>query len=494
MGELSRVSRRTVLRWGALGLVAPALTPLSRQLLGFASSNDENVVLQWNAALLQAIRTSPPRPPVVARQLAVVQTSMFDAWAAYDADAVGTRLGDRLRRPAIERTLANKSQAISYAAYRTLLDLFPTKVSLFDGLMTTLGYDPRDGSADPATATGIGNLAAQAVLAFRHHDGSNQLGDLHPGAYSDYTAYVPVNTPDQVIDPNRWQPLRVSDGKGGFIVQQYIAPHWGKVIPFSLSAGDQLRPPAPATYHQLGQPSGGYVQQAQQILHYSADLTDTEKMIAEYWADGPSSELPPGHWCLFTHFVSQRDRHDLDQDIKLFFTVANAVFDAGIAAWDAKRAHDSERPVTAVTYLFGEHPVRAWKGPYLGTGEIPGSEWKPYQPATVVTPAFPEYLSGHSTFSAAAAEVLRRFTGSDSFGSSVIIKAGSSKIEPGRTPAADVTLSWSTFTEAADQAGLSRRYGGIHFEQGDLVGRQTGRLVGTLVWTKAQHYITGAGP
>src|SRR5947208_1563857 len=145
-------------------------------------------------------------------------------------------------------------------------------------------------------------------------------------------------------------------------------------------------------------------------------------------------------------------------------------------------------------YLFHGKIIKAWGGPYLGTQLIDGKTWKTCQAATVVTPAFPEYLSGHSTFSAAAAEVLRRFTGSDSFGSSVIIKAGSSKIEPGRTPAADVTLSWSTFTEAADQAGLSRRYGGIHFEQGDLVGRQTGRLVGTLVWTKAQHYITGAGP
>jgi hypothetical protein len=122
---------------------------------------------------------------------------------------------------------------------------------------------------------------------------------------------------------------------------------------------------------------------------------------------------------------------------------------------------------------------------------IDGAHWQPYQPLTVVTPPFPEYCSGHSTFSAAGAEILQRFTGSDAFGASQTTPAGASRVEPEATPATDVTLAWATFSAAAAEAGLSRRYGGIHFEQGDLAGRALGRHVGAVVWDKAQAYITG---
>ncbi len=115
-----------------------------------------------------------------------------------------------------------------------------------------------------------------------------------------------------------------------------------------------------------------------------------------------------------------------------------------------------------------------------------------YQPSTFPTPPFPEYPSGHSTFSAAGAEILRRWTHSDNFGASVTFPVGSSVIEPGLTPAESITLYWATFTDAANQAGISRRYGGIHFETGDLVGRVTGRLVGTQAWKKAVSYFRGA--
>ena len=129
--------------------------------------------------------------------------------------------------------------------------------------------------------------------------------------------------------------------------------------------------------------------------------------------------------------------------------------------------------------------------PFRGTRVIDGADWEPYQPVTVVTPPFPEFTSGHSTFSAAGAEILKSFTGSDAFGASATVRAGSSKVEPGAVPATDVTLSWATFSDAADQAGISRRYGGIHFVQGDLRGRSGGRLVGAQVWAKALMSFNG---
>lgn len=438
------------------------------------------MVVAWNTLALQAIRDTKPGPPMAARALAVVHTCIYDAWAAYDAAAVGTRLDGALRRPAAERTPANKDRAISYAAYRALVDLFPARRALFDAQMASLGYDPADTATD-ATPSGVGNAAAGAVLRFRHGDGANQLG-----GYADTTGYRPVNTPDSIVDPSRWQPLRVPDGLGGTTVQQYVGPHWGLVTPFALRNGAEFRPAGPATY-----PPAGYTRQARAILGYSAGLTDERKVIAEYWADGPHSETPPGHWNLIAQFVSRRDGHGRDADVALFFALTNALLDAGIACWDCKRAYDSVRPITAIRYLDAGRPVLAWGGPYRGTRAIDGGDWLPYQPATVVTPPFPEFCSGHSTFSRAPAEILWRFTGGDAYGGAYTALAGSSRVEPAATPAAPVTLAWATFSAAADQAGLSRRYGGIHFVDGDLAGRELGKAVARRAWAKAQGYLRG---
>jgi len=166
-------------------------------------------------------------------------------------------------------------------------------------------------------------------------------------------------------------------------------------------------------------------------------------------------------------------------------------FDAGIAAWDTKRAYDSVRPVTAIPLLFKGKKISAWGGPGKGTVEMDGSQWLPYQPISFPTPPFPDFVSGHSTYSAAAASILTSWTGSDHFGYSVTIPAGSSKIEPGRTPARPVVFRWDTFSDAANQAGTSRRYGGIHFRRADLAGRMLGRVVAANAWAKAQSYFDG---
>src|SRR5438477_8194888 len=345
------------------------------------------------------------------------------------------------------------------------------------------GVPPTGGdiSADTSSPSGIGNVCAQALLNYRHTDGSNQLGDLHPGAYSDYTGYVPVNTVDTLNDPNKWQPLLVNG-----VPQTWLLPQWGLVEPFALTSGSQFREFILA-YGPAQYPHGSYRKQAIEVLHLSARLNDTAKVIAEYWADGPGSATPPGHWNIFAQEVSRRDGHAIDDDVKMFFILGNALMDASIAVWDCKRAADSIRPVSAIRFLFGGKPIRAWAGPGMGTQLIDGEEFKSY----IATPPFASYISGHSTFSASAAQVLQRFTGSDNFGASFTALPGSSTVEPGVTPAQSMTLSWATFTEAADQAGVSRRYGGIHFKADDLVGRQTGRLVADVVWNKAMSYING---
>ncbi|TMF60472.1 MAG: vanadium-dependent haloperoxidase [Chloroflexi bacterium] len=502
--EPRRITRRTALKWGALAAAAPAFGGVPLDVL----AAQDSVVLLWNEAALQGVRDSRLGPPMVARALAIVQTSVFDAWAAYDHRSVGTRLGGALRRPPPERTLANINTAISFAAYRAAVDLFPgDRASVFDPLMRRLGLDPANATTDLSSPEGVGNVAAQAVLEYRHHDGANQLGDEpggNPGvAYSDYTGYAPVNEPMDlrpgshfdaatVHDPNRWQPLRYFDATGAVVTQSFVGAQWQHVAPFALTSVAQLRSSTgPARYL-----APAYDSQARALLDLSAGLTDKQKMIAEYWADGPRSELPPGHWNVLAQFVSRRDhhgayRHGVAADVKLFFALTNAIFDASICCWDNKLAFDSVRPITAIRYAFNGQQIRAWGGPYRGTRLMDGSEWLPYQAGTFPTPPFAEYSSGHSTFSAAGAEILRRFTGSDRFGASVTFSRGSSKFEAGAVPSNDLMLRWQTFSDAANEAGVSRRYGGIHFEQADLDARAAGRRVAELAWAQAQSYIDG---
>jgi hypothetical protein len=252
----------------------------------------DNVALRWNEALLQGVRTSTIGPPAVARALAISHTCMFDAWAAYSATAIGTQIGASLRRPRTERTLANRQEAVSFAAYRAAADLFPANTStVFDPLMETLGYDPANDTTDVTEPAGIGNVACDAVLEFRHHDGANQLGD-EPGSqtpYSDYTSYVPANDPMDLtaeFDPatihhlDHWQPLTYLNAAGQKATPRFLVPQWNRVTPFALKSPAELRDP-------VGPAKAGsekFDLQAAEVLALSANLTDRRKMISEYWS------------------------------------------------------------------------------------------------------------------------------------------------------------------------------------------------------------------
>jgi hypothetical protein len=477
----------------------------------YRPSINDNVIMKWNEELLQAVRANPAGtgPTVTSRALGVLHTATYDAWAAYDAVAKGTRLGSQLRRPAAERTLANKEKAISYAAYKVLVNLFPSRQADFAAQMEELTFTPNN-STDRTKPDGIGNVAAQAVLDFRRNDGSNQTPGTDPVTgqpvvtYPDTTGYSSVNKWNQINDPWRWQPLCVLTAKGvenkaphlpppgedcaapNYTIQRPATPQWKNITPF-----------APFTYQIPGPkklPNGQYdPAEVDQLLADSTDLTDREKVTAEYWADGPNTEFPPGHTAVFAQVLCRKRGQNLDADTKMFFELGNALMDAGIASWWAKyqTKWDFVRPTTAIRARYAGQQIRSWMGPYQGYDWVDGSQWRPYQAPTVVTPPFPEYVSGHSTFQAAGSFILTQMTGSDSFGASVTIKAGQSLFEKGAVPASDVTLSWPTFTLAAEEAGQSRLYGGIHFKSGNEHGRMLGRQVGSFVHSKAQLYIRG---
>lgn len=464
--------------------------PASWVVSNYPPTNNDNVILKWDEELLQTIRANPAGtgPTVTARAIGVLHTATYDAWAAYDAIAKGTRLGSTLRRPAGERTLANKNKAISFAAYRVLVDLFPARQADFAAQMAELGYS----LSDTSTAASVGNTAAQAVIDYRHNDGSNQLG-----GYADtVSGYRPVNTWDTVVDRWRWQPLCVPNPTPttcpSGAVQRPLTPHWGRITSFAPLSAIQYDVPGPPRTTDGAYSTAEIVE----LYEETRSLTDEEKVRAEYWADGPQSEFPPGHWALFAQILSRRRGHTVDTDAKMFFALGNALLDSSIVAWAEKYEHDYVRPITAIREHYRGQMIESWLGPYQGFGMVPAEQWKPYQAPNVVTPPFPEYVSGHSTFSAAAQIVLMSFTGTDSFGGSVTIPAGSSRFEPrtatqAGTPATDVTLTWPTLTAAADDAGLSRRNGGIHFEAGDMHGRMLGRMVGSNAWSRARAYIQG---
>src|SRR3954453_4070361 len=152
---------------GKHSLLAAFAAMIVLHVIAEHSAGHDNAVIQWNKVALQAVRDTRMGPPMAARALAIVHTAMYDAWAAYDGCATGTQLGGGLRRPATERNQANREAALSYAAYRALIDLFPSRrTAVFEPIMVSSGYDPNDGSMIRTTPPGIGNIASQAVLHF----------------------------------------------------------------------------------------------------------------------------------------------------------------------------------------------------------------------------------------------------------------------------------------------------------------------------------------
>lgn len=458
------------------------------------------VSVTWAEAALTAIRNlgsnpSPAErarigPPMVARSLAILHSAIYDAWAIYDPVAMPTRL----RLPSIAGTDPQRIHAMSQAAHRVLSDQFPTEIATFDAAMTGLGLPLGVTTRDPTLPEGIGNLAADVILAHAADDGANQRGNLTASGapYADYTGYSSVNPPINIAQstptadiphPDRWQALAYPDAGGVLRIPGFIAPQWERVRPFALTSAAQFRPTAPAAIT-----TQAFLDQARYVIQVQQNLEVRHKVIAEYWADGPSSELPPGHWELFAIFVSNRDAHTLHDDAKMFFALANAIHDAAIATWECKRYYDYVRPVTAIRHLFRGKRILGWNG--TGMSTFNGQRWRTYQVTTFPTPPFPEFTSGHSAFSMAAAEALKRFTGSDAFGASYT-QTVPLRVEPGLAAVIGLTLTWSTFTQAANEAGESRLYGGIHFYEGNVAGLALGRKVGAQAFDKAQNYWSG---
>jgi len=470
---------------------APPAKPLHK-FLPIDDKSNVSLAYVWldiaEEATAREVDAHSARPTVVARTLAIWSTAMFDAWAAYDPKAVGSRLGGSLRRPESEHTLANKKKAISYASYQALLFVYPESKDYLTAEMKKLGYDPAIVSTDPKKPEGVGNLAAQAVIEYRKNDGANQLGNEIGGdgqPYCDYTYYQPVNPPDKIIDPDRWQPITFTLPDGKHITPGFLTPHWYRVKPFALETSSQFRPgPPPKTTTD----DETLRKETDQVLIYNNSLTKEQKAVVEFMRDGPRSTGQCGHWLRFAQDVSRRDKYSLDQDVKLYFVIANVASDAFISCWETKRYYDSSRPWTLIRHYHKGQKIKGWAGVNGGVKEMPAEEWHPYSPMSFVTPPFPGYTSGHATVSGACSKSLELFTGSDEYGFCERRKhCELTEKDAGE----EMTLDLPTWSATAEMAALSRALGGYHIPIDNKVGIKVGREIAVWSWPKYQAYFDG---
>jgi hypothetical protein len=445
---------------------------------------EQLVVPRVAPVIFESVSPTAGDATLVLRVTTLITNAWFDAIAPYHRTAVGvaSNLG---RRPSAEATQSNKNIAILYASYGVLNSLLPRHAEDWRRMLRDAGLDPDDDRRDLSSPIGIGNRAGAAVVAAREHDGMNQLGDeggreFNRAPYADYLGYRPVNTAHELRDPSRWQPLVVTDGSGVFRVQQFVTPQLRATRPYSYDDPDRFRVQPPWKSMLQGRSGrAAYRAQADEVLAASAALDDGQKMTAELF-DNKITSL--GFSALF---ASQSHGLSLDEFVQYDFLTNLAAFDAGIAVWNEKYRYDAVRPISALRYIYGGRPVRAWGGPGRGTIDLPASQWTSY----LQTADHPEYPSGSATFCAAHAQASRRFFGSDSLGWTVPMAKGSSRIEPGITPARDITIGWNTWTDFARDCGLSRLWGGVHFRSAIGAGNELGRRIGDVAYAFVRRHI-----
>jgi hypothetical protein len=588
-----------------------AIAALASVTVG-STARAESIAREWNDLLLDAIRVDTPRPTVHARNLFHLSTTMYDAWAAYDPVANGYITNENHTAADIE---AARAEAISFAAYRVLNNRFATSpgaatsLASFNAQMDAHGYDRNFTSTIGNSPAAVGNRIAENMIAYGLADGSNQAGN-----YADNSGYTPVNPPlvvssvgNTIVDANRWQQLTIPTAAGGTATAPFLTPHWGEIRSFGMTKapGAVYHNPGPPPYlgsaadaqykaeflevarlqsqltpddgamvdcspgvignNGLGSNAGiGHAVNPTTGLPYASNLMkrgDFGRVLAEFWADGPRSETPPGHWNTIFNAVSDHAAlqkriggtgpvvNDLEWDVKGYFALNGAVHNAAVTAWDIKREYNQIRPISAIRYMSSKgqssdpsgpsyHPegiplepglvevitsattaagerhahlagnegkiaIMQWAGypadpanQHGGVAWKLGEAWVPYQSRTFVTPPFPGYTSGHSTFSRSSAEVLTALTGTQFFpgGLFEFSATGGNYLSFEDGPSANVALQYATYYDAADAAGQSRLWGGIHIQADDFMGRMTGSAIGQDAYALAGQYFTGAIP
>lgn len=431
-------------------------------------------------------------PSLAFRYVTLILNVGYDATAPYSQSAKGV-YSHIDNRPASEYADSkNMNVASIHAVYRLAMAFDASNKAQWDRMLTDNGLDPNDYNAgiglscdrpnlstvsSDKVAVAIGNIAAQCVIDGRVNDGFNQpLDGTTNLMFVDTTGYKPVNSPDNLVDLSRWQPLTSTTSDGLVLTQQFITPQWANTVPYSIDDPRQYRanPPVKSDYYSNG---GDYRAQAWEVAREAANLDDRKKMLAEYFDNKaretlffpaveavPKSDMrdlvvtnscPPPH----TECMNTRDFWQLD------FMLHIAQFDAGIVVWQEKARYDAVRPTIAIRNALADETVTTFDG-----RTVQGSEWSPY----LKKGDHPEYPSATTCFCAAQAEAWKRYHGGsdtipDVNGNGLpddlagVLRKGTSIHEPGITPRVDLSISFATWSEYKKTCADSRVWGGVHF-------------------------------
>ena len=411
--------------------------------------NRGDVVADWNATLLNAVRdwtttSNDPvpnrivnsRPAEVTKNLAMVHAAMFDAINAVEGK-YRSYLADLPSDP-----LASPITALATAAHRVSIHLYPdaNQVAVLDATLAASLASVPEGTAKQRGVL-LGEAIARRMIEAREGDGSSA-----PSTY----------TPSGEI--GRW-------GRTGPGFLPPELPMWGQVKPFVLEDVTGVRVAAPPALD-----SAEYAAAVDQVMRVgrvdSTARTIEQTEIANFWADGAGTATPPGHWNRIASDVLMSRSPELIDSARTMAMLNLALADAAIAAWDVKYLYDFWRPIDVINQAAADG----------NDATVQDASWTPL----LRTPPHPTYVSGHSTFSAAAATVLTHLLGDNvSFTTTNDPKTGLTQ-----TPIpvqSLVTRRFANFAEAADEAGVSRVYGGIHFPFDNTAGQALGRAVGEAI-------------
>lgn len=405
---------------------------LSVTLVASSLIASADVITDWNHSALEKIRAARTSPPQASRNLAILHTAMYDAVNGIKAPRQQRHQPYLVTRPG--HPLADEVAAASAAARTVLNALWPDEPRFDAEYEAIVGALPKGRAHGKARGIAYGEMVAHAILAARADDGSNGSAtyDLDPV-------------------PGIWRPTISFGG----VVRPALLPWWGFVDPFGIPEAPLFRPPAPpAIDTEL------YAEEVNEVkalgAKNSAVRTEDETEIAKFWANGAGTATPPGHWNVITRDISMTHELSVDENARLFALLNIALADSAIVAWDCKYAYNYWRPITAIQEADSAGNDAVEQDP----------AWEPLLP----TPPFPEYISGHSTFSAAAAAVLTVYFGTDEL--------------PFTSPSEEypeIMRSYSSVIYAAEESGWSRIYGGIHFAAGNIYGLESGAAIGEYV-------------
>jgi hypothetical protein len=398
-----------------------------------------DVIIDWNQQLIQAIRDDPKPPTEASRDMAMVQAAMYDAVSAVDR----TYQPYAPLLPARPNT--SEPAAAAVAGHDVLVNLFPSQQPRFDNALNASLVAVSDGSSK-AAGISLGHAAANQMIDLRSHDGSTTVVPYTPGT-----------------SPGQWRPTPPDYSPA-------VSPGWGQVTPFALSSDSQFRPPPPPS---LNSPEYAAILNEVRTLGAvnSSVRTPDQTRAGMFWGYDRAGVGPPNIlYNQIAQTIAVMQGNTLEQNARLFALLNIAQADAAIAAWDAKYTYNFWRPITAIQQI---DPT--WQP--LGA---PGGGARPN-----FTPAFPAYISGHSTFGAAVFTILADFYGTDA----IKFTIGSDEL-PG------VFRTYNSFSQAAAENGMSRIYLGIHWQFDNTFGLATGSQIGDLVFNTrlrpehmARHHI-----